>query len=48
MRCKEQHVKENSPHENLITYNAVLRAAAEYIKGEGGKKTLTTNCTTFE
>lgn len=23
--------------ENLITYNIVLRAAAEYMKGEGGK-----------
>ena len=36
MRCKEWHIKKKkSPTENFITYHVVLRAAAEYIKGEG-------------
>ena len=33
------HQKKN-PTENLITYNVVLRAAAEYIKGEGTRTQL--------
>lgn len=32
--------QKKSPTENLITYNVVLRAAAEYIKGEGKRTQL--------
>lgn len=33
--------QKKSPTEKLITYDAVLRAAAEYVKGEGIRTQLT-------